>query len=114
MLKKLVSICALGALLPINAFAQEKEPTRYDRALAAGYKAQFICSGLWNGGKSLADIKADELTGIYDRIADIVPTLPEEIDESERQVRVAFADDAPPRVAIHADWICRTQNRCAG
>lgn len=100
MLKKLVSICALGALLPFNALAQEKEPTRYDRALAAGYKAQFICSGLWNGGKSLADIKADELTGIYERIADIVPTLPEEIDESERQVRVAFADDAPPRVAI--------------
>ncbi|MGB5485367.1 serine hydrolase domain-containing protein [Parasphingorhabdus sp.] len=100
MLKKLVSICVAGALFPISALAQDEEPSRYDRALAAGYKAQFICSGLWNGGKSLADIKADELTGIYDRIADIVPTLPEEIDHSERQVRVPFADDAPPRVAI--------------
>lgn len=100
MLKKLASLCIAGALFSHSAFAQEEESIRYDRALAAGYKAQFICSGLWNGGKSLADIKADELTGIYDRIANIVPTLAEEIDESERQVRVRFADDAPPRVAI--------------
>ena len=100
MLKKLVSLCAIGALFPFSALAQEAETSRYDRALAAGYKAQFICSGLWNGGKSLADIKADELTGIYVRIADIVPTLTEEVDESERQVRVPFADDSPPRIAI--------------
>lgn len=100
MLKKLASICAIGALFSTGALAQDKEAARYDRALAAGYKAQFICSGLWNGGKSLADIKADELTGIYDRIADIVPTLTEEVDETERQVRVRFADDAPPRAAI--------------
>ena len=100
MLKKLVSICVAGALLPVGVLAQEKEASRYDRALAAGYKAQFICSGLWNGGKSLADIKADELTGIYDRIAEIVPTLTEEVDEGERQVRVRFADDLPPRIAI--------------
>ncbi len=100
MLKRLVSICVAGALFPISALAQENEETRYDRALAAGYKAQFICSGLWNGGKSLADIKADELTGIYERIADIVPVLVEQVDQSARQVRVRFADDAPPRVAI--------------
>ena len=100
MLKKLASLCVVGALFSTSALAQNEESERYDRALAAGYKAQFICSGLWNGGKSLADIKADELTGIYDRIADIVPTLVEEVDENERQVRVPFADDAPPRVAI--------------
>ena len=100
MQKKLVSLCAISALFSISAFAQEPESARYDRALAAGYKAQFICSGLWNGGKSLPDIKADELTGIYERIADIVPDLTEEVDESSRQVRVRFADDAPPRVAI--------------
>ena len=66
MLKKLVSICVIGGLFSGSASAQDAESIRYDRALAAGYKAQFICSGLWNGGKSLADIKADELTGIYD------------------------------------------------
>lgn len=100
MRKKLASLCILGALSSTSISARENEATRYDRALAAGYKAQFICSGLWNGGKSLADIKADELTGIYDRIAAIVPTLVEEVDEVERQVRVRFAEDAPPRAAI--------------
>lgn len=99
MLKKLVSVALLGAAVPVPAVAQQKEAERYDRALAAGYKAQFICSGLWNGGKSLADIRADELTGIYDRIADIVPSLEEEIDEGQRQVRVGFAEDMPPRIA---------------
>ena len=78
MRKKLASLCVAGALFSTSALAQEDEAMRYDRALAAGYKAQFICSGLWNGGKSLADIKADELTGIYDRVAEIVPTLAEE------------------------------------
>ena len=105
MRKRRVSICAIGALFATSAFAQTEETARYDQALAAGYKAQFICSGLWNGGKSLADIKADELSGIYDRIADIVPALAEEVDESRRQVRVPFADDAPPRVAV---WNNRT------
>ncbi len=100
MLKKLASICAVGALLGSAATAQSDDMARYDRALAAGYKAQFICSGLWNGGKSLADIKADELTGIYDRVAEIVPALAEDVDTEAREVRVPFADDAPPRVAI--------------
>tara|TARA_R110000824_G_scaffold11585_5_gene50725 strand:+ start:6083 stop:7441 length:1359 start_codon:yes stop_codon:yes gene_type:complete len=98
--KKLASLYIVAALFSTSALAQQDEAARYDRALAAGYKAQFICSGLWNGGKSLEHIKADELTGVYDRIANILPTLPEEVNEAERQVSVRFADDAPPRVAI--------------
>lgn len=87
-------------LLTIPVAAQEKtEPSRTDRAYAAGYKAQFICSGLWNGGKSLEYIEADELTGIYDRIADIVPTLEPVINEQDHIVSVRFADDMPPRMA---------------
>ncbi|WP_026091204.1 serine hydrolase [Blastomonas sp. AAP53] len=74
---------------------------RMDLAEAAGYKAQFVCSGLWNGNKTLADIEADELTGIYPHVAPIVPTLKAEIDEAAHQVSVAFADDMPPRVARH-------------
>lgn len=77
------------------------EPTRMDRAQAAGYKAQFVCSGLWNGNKTLADIEADELTGIYPHISALVPTLTADIDEPAHQVSVAFADDMPPRVARH-------------
>lgn len=100
---------ALTALLAIPAAAQEQpEPSLYDRALAAGYKAQFICSGLFNGGKMLEDITADELTGIYDRIADIVPTLEARIDNERKIVSVVFADDTPPRhAAWSSDYGCR-------
>ncbi len=91
------------------AAQQSPDDALYDRALAAGYKAQFICSGLWNGGKTMVQIEADELTGIYDRIADIVPTLTAEIGEPARQVRVAFDTDMPPRTA---QW--RAGLGCAG
>ncbi|MEP2102985.1 MAG: serine hydrolase [Parasphingorhabdus sp.] len=90
---------------PLALAQSPKEPSQYDKALAAGYKAQFICSGLWNGGKKLADIEADELTGIYDRIAKIVPTLTTDIDQVKRQVRVTYSDAMPPRLAI---WNPRT------
>lgn len=87
---------ALTGLSPTHA--QPDAPLLHDRALAAGYKAQFICSGLWNGKKSRAQIEADELTGIYDRIADIVPQLQADIDEDGHAVRVAYSDDMPPRL----------------
>ncbi len=91
----------LCLLIAAPAAAQQSaDDARYDRALAAGYKAQFLCSGLWDGGRTRAEIEADELTGIYDRIAAIVPTLPAEIDEAAQQVRVSFADDVPPRIAV--------------
>jgi len=97
------------ATIAIGAFAassiqlsakEEAKATDYDRALAAGYKAQFICSGLWNGGKTLAHIKADELTGIYPRIAKIVPMLEAEIDQDGKWVRVSFDDEMQPRIAL--------------
>ena len=39
---------AFAASAPTHA--QADDPALL-RAYAAGYKAQFICSGLWNGGK---------------------------------------------------------------
>jgi len=98
--RKLAKLLAASLLLGTAASAQTNDkPTDYDRALAAGYKAQFICSGLWNGRKTLKDIEADELTGIYSRIAKIVPSLTVKIDEAERQVLVKYSDEAPPRTA---------------
>ncbi|MEO9469509.1 serine hydrolase [Parasphingorhabdus sp.] len=102
-LKPAALIFALIASMILSplAFAQsEEKPDHYVRALAAGYKAQFICSGLWNGWKNISDIEADELTGIYDRIAAIVPTLKVDIDETERQVHVAYRENHSPRTAI--------------
>lgn len=99
MIKKLFS-GVVGLTLMGSASAQTSNENAYDRALAAGYKAQFTCSALWNGGKSKTDIEADELTGIYPRISKIVPSLDMDIDQSERQVRVTYSDDMPPRTAI--------------
>lgn len=105
-MKKLAKFLMLGLFVSAPASAQtNEESTEYDRALAAGYKAQFICSGLWNGGKSLSDIEADELSGIYDRIATIVPTLTADVDQEQRQVRVTYNKLMPPRIAI---WNSRT------
>lgn len=98
---------AFGLALATPAAAQQTappaptEPSHLARAEAAGYKAQFVCSGLWNGNKTLADIEGDELTGIYPHIADIVPTLTADIDETTRTVSVAFTADMPPRIARH-------------
>jgi len=99
---KALAFLALLAAGPASAQAPS-EAELYDRALAAGYKAQFLCSGLWNGGRTRDQIERDELTGIYDRISAIVPTLPAEIDEERDQVRVRFAEDMPPRVAQWRD-----------
>src|SRR5690606_34095158 len=104
-----LKLAALAILIAAPGAAQHPEAALYDRALAAGYKAQFLCSGLWNGGKSQAQIEADELTGIYPHIAAIVPTLTAEIDEERDQVRVAYDDNAPPRIA---QW--RSGLGCAG
>lgn len=93
-----IRAAAIALLLAAPAAAQET-PSDYDRALAAGYRAQFLCSGLWNGGKTIEAIERDELTGIYERVAAIVPTLPTEIDETARQVRVVFDEAMPPRTA---------------
>jgi CubicO group peptidase (beta-lactamase class C family) len=104
-----LKFAALTFLIAAPAGAQHPEAALYDRALAAGYKAQFLCSGLWNAGKTQAQIEADELTGIYPHIAAIVPTLTAEIDEERDQVRVAYDDSAPPRIAQWRDGL-----GCAG
>lgn len=72
-----------------------------NRAWAAGYRAAFTCSALWNGaGKPLDAIERDELTGIYPEIEAGVRALKADIDEKARIVRVRYRDDMPPRIAI--------------
>ncbi len=103
-MRKTAKAAIFTLLLASTASAHDNHThSRTDLAYAAGYKAQFICSGLFNGGKSLDDIEKDELTGIYDRIADIVPDLEAQIDYGKREVRVRFAEDAPPRIALWND-----------
>ena len=94
----------LGATLlagAVPAAAQAPKPdAELARAWAAGYRAAFTCSSLWNGaGKSLAAIERDELTNIYPEIEADVRTLKADVDARAKRVSVTYRDDMPPRIA---------------
>ena len=85
------------ALLAAPAAAAD-DPHRL--ALAAGYKAAFLCSGRWNAGQSEADITRDDLTGIYREYQTMVDGLTAVVDEQSRTVSVKFSETLPPRIAV--------------
>jgi CubicO group peptidase (beta-lactamase class C family) len=106
----------LAFLLAAPATAQQppREPTAYDRAIAAGYKALTLCSAMFNGtGRTQAQVEALELTGIYPEYDAIVPTLTARVrthltEPRDRrlppqrwagEVEVAFEQSLPPRLA---------------
>ena len=87
---------------------QEKLQARYDRALAAGYKALFLCSAIGNaervGATRLPEsVEEWELTGIQPPLDGIIGELPYEIVRMAGRdldyVSVDWADDMPPRIA---------------
>ena len=75
------------------------DPTPWQRAVAAGYKAAMLCSGVFNAGRTEAQVEADELRGIYPEYAPIVPTLTATVDRRTATVTVPFAPGLPPRRA---------------
>lgn len=94
----------LGAALLVGALPVQAQAPKLDaelnRAWAAGYRAGFVCSSLWNGsGKPLDAIERDELTGIYPEIEGDVRALKADVDAAARRVSVTYRDDMPPRVA---------------
>ncbi len=99
MLRRLTLGLALAAAaLPAQAADPNAE---INRAWAAGYRAAFTCSALWNGaGKSLDGIERDELTGIYPEIEADVRALKADIDDKAKVVSVKYRDDMPPRIAM--------------
>lgn len=93
---------ALGAVsaiaaMPTMAVGADADLTR---AWAAGYRAAFTCSSLWNGaGKPIEAIERDELTGIYPEVEAEVRVLKADVDLKTRRVSVRYRDDMPPRIA---------------
>lgn len=81
---------------------QTRQPSAYDLALAAGYKATLTCGGIFVAGRSEAQVATDELSGIYPEFDTIVPKLVATIDQQAKSVSVAFAKDLPPRLALWA------------
>ncbi|MEO1659197.1 MAG: serine hydrolase [Pseudomonadota bacterium] len=104
---RIVIRVAAGLLATISmsttwSWAQEAEgpPGRRAMSQAAGYKAQFTCSGLFNAGKSLEQIAAHELTNIYPDYGPAMALLPDaEVDSDAKLVKVTYAEDMAPRVA---------------
>ena len=107
MLRRLLFVLALAGAAPAVAQAPAPKPNgEINRAWAAGYRAGFTCSSLWNGGgKSLAAIERDELTGIYPEIEADVRALKTEVDDKAKRVSVRYRDDMPPRIA---EWDSRS------
>jgi len=85
---KCLKAAVIGAvLLSAGALGQEERPA-YVRALAAGYKAAFLCSNLFNGGLSEEQTEADDLRGTYPSLNPIFPTLAANVDRQRRMVSV--------------------------
>ena len=68
-------------------------------ALAAGWKAGFLCSGLFVAGMAEADIAANDLEGGYPELQPHLARLQARILTGRRQVEVAFDPALPPRVS---------------
>jgi CubicO group peptidase (beta-lactamase class C family) len=94
----------IAALLSLATPAHAAEPTTYQRALAAGYKALFLCEGIFTAGRTQAQVEALELTGIYPDYQPLVATQPATVDRGQGNVTVTFDPALPPRLA---EWLPR-------
>jgi CubicO group peptidase (beta-lactamase class C family) len=90
-------LAALIALAPLVARAAPEDA--HARALAAGYKAAFLCSDLFNAHQGEAQATADDLEGIYPEYQALVRALPARIDTRAHTVSVAFDARLPPRIS---------------
>lgn len=94
----ILGILTCKAMASSTAFADETDATV--RAYAAGYKAAFTCSAVFNGGKTPDQIAAQELDGIYPLVADLVKELPAAtIERDAKRVAVQYSDTMPPRIS---------------
>jgi CubicO group peptidase (beta-lactamase class C family) len=99
--------CAAAIALAIPASAQD-QPT-YARALAAGYKASFLCSDLFNGGMNEAQVERDDLQRTYPELVPLMAGMNAAIDRQTRVVTVPFDSALPPRVAVWRPYLGCTQ-----
>jgi CubicO group peptidase (beta-lactamase class C family) len=100
-------VIAFFAAVPLVGQAQE-DP--HHRALAAGYKAAFVCSGVFNAGQAPEQIAADDLEGIYVQYQELVRSLPApQVDRTQRMVSMAFDEKLPPRISVWRPGLGCTQ-----
>jgi CubicO group peptidase (beta-lactamase class C family) len=86
-------------LLALSASTLHAASPDRTAALAAGYKAAFLCSGIFTAGQGESQVAADDLTGIYPDYQAQVSALPAVVDQTAKTVSVAFDPALPPRIA---------------
>jgi CubicO group peptidase (beta-lactamase class C family) len=96
-MSRLARLLLLLPLLAAPAAAQDQG--RYNRALAAGYKASFLCSDIFNAGQSEEQVEKDDLKRTYPELEPLMADMKAVIDRERRMVSVGFDDKLPPRVA---------------
>ncbi|MCR9269975.1 MAG: beta-lactamase family protein [Hyphomonadaceae bacterium] len=102
-MRRLAALAASVAFCfgPIAAAQSNPFSETTERALAAGYKALFTCSGYFTAGQTLSEIESNELSGIY---VDYRPVM-ERVDdavilEAQKTILVGFDGALPPRAAV--------------
>jgi CubicO group peptidase (beta-lactamase class C family) len=104
------SLLLLAAVPAAAQSPQEALDARYDRAVAAGYKALMMCSAIAlaerNGAtRTPESVAAWELTGIQSPHAALIGDLPHTIVRRPSgqiaHVAVRWAEDMPPRIAAY-------------
>lgn len=117
MIRIVLMVTATFALSAPLSAQEAVEPSRYERALAAGYKALFLCSAIANAERNGTTRAPEsvlewELRGIQAPLDKIVRELPHRIVRFELEadgwdakqvdrVEVDWADDMGPRIAVH-------------
>ncbi len=93
----------LFAMPCLISSAQEGGTTEaMETALAAGWKATFVCSGVFVAGQSLPEIERNELSGIYPDYQLAYDALPPaQVDETRKLVSVTYSPSMPPRMAAY-------------
>ena len=115
-MRKLLTAAALALVCtPLAAQDPPAEVSRYDTALAAGYKALMLCGAIANAERAGAfrtpeSVIAWELAGIQDPQSQVISDLPYKIVRSPgsknlasqiMQVEVQYAPEMRPRIAVH-------------
>lgn len=114
MLRCLMTSAALLSLwmAPLAAQSQQAQlDARYNRAMAAGYKALMLCGSIFNA-REAGTVRTEEsvieweLRGIYPSLDPLLAGLPHRIMGD--LVTVEWTQDMPPRVAVYRrDQGCR-------
>jgi CubicO group peptidase (beta-lactamase class C family) len=107
------AIAALLLAATASPAAAQQAPTFHDRAIAAGYKAAMLCSGIFDAEamgatRTQESIEANELKGIYPEYDGVIASLPATIDRQSYRVLVRYDPAMPPRIAVSSGHGCTT------